>query len=143
MSNNADVATLTYEQALTELDAIIARLEGGAVELDEAIACYERGSLLAQRCAELLDRTEAAVTKLVIGGSGRVEERPFDEAPAPASPSAGEGGSPGSPRVPPSAPLRATPVPAREPSSGLFPGLDPSLPRSSPKERIDPDDIPF
>ena len=45
--SNEDVAAMSYEQALAELDQLIARLEGGAVQLDEAIACYERGSRLA------------------------------------------------------------------------------------------------
>src|SRR5258708_8897722 len=90
MSTDGDIAALTYEQALAELDTLIQRLEGGAVNLDEAIACYERASRLAQRCAELLDRTEQKITQLVVGPS-RAQERAFPpEArppPPPAAPS--------------------------------------------------------
>jgi exodeoxyribonuclease VII small subunit len=72
-----DVAELSYERALAELDQIIERLERGAVPLDEAIAAYERGARLAQHCADLLDRTEQKVSQLVVGGGGRVSEKPF------------------------------------------------------------------
>ncbi len=72
-----DIAGLSYERALAELDQIIERLERGAVPLDEAIAAYERGARLAQRCSDLLDRTEQKVSQLVVGGGGRVSEKPF------------------------------------------------------------------
>ena len=145
-----DIATMTYEQALAELDSLISRLEAGTVELDEAIKCYERGSRLAQRCGELLDHTEAAVTQLVVGGGGTVQERPLEAdvaEPAPAAAAAPR--SPGGPRPlappPPGSPARARvagdaapPAPA---APGLFPGLD-AAERPRPVD-IDPDDIPF
>lgn len=144
-----DIATMTYEQALTELDGLIGRLEAGTVELDEAIKCYERGSRLAQRCGELLDRTEAAVTQLVVGGGGSIQERPLEaevaEPPAPArsAPRAPAGPRPVAP-PPPGSPARArVPEPAAPPAPppGLFPGLDAAeRPRGA---EIDPDDIPF
>jgi exodeoxyribonuclease VII small subunit len=150
-----DVATLSFEAALAELDALITRLEGGSVDLEEAIACYERGAQLAQRCAELLDRTEAKVMQLVVGAGGAQEERPFtpgaDVAPAPAAatPRAPKpaGGRPSVP-PPPSAPVRARPVEA----SDLFRGLEPSPAKPRPGEAVregegesgfELDDIPF
>ena len=73
-----DVETLSYEMALEELDQIIERLERGAVPLDAAIAAYERGALLAGRCAALLDRTEQKISQLVVGAGGRIAERPLE-----------------------------------------------------------------
>lgn len=73
-----DVETLSYERALEELDQIIERLERGAVPLDDAIAAYERGALLAGRCAALLDRTEQKISQLVVGAGGRIAERPLE-----------------------------------------------------------------
>ncbi|MFN2568070.1 MAG: exodeoxyribonuclease VII small subunit [Candidatus Dormibacteria bacterium] len=108
-----DLGGLSYERALAELDTVISKLEKGDVDLDEAIACYERGSRLAQHCAALLDRTEQKVTQLVVGGSGRVIEKPIDGASPP-------------PDVPPQ-PARARAV-------------QPERQRPLP---IDPDDIPF
>src|SRR5258708_34532765 len=99
MSTDGDIAALTYEQALAELDTRIQRLEGGAVNLDEAIACYKRASRLAQRCAELLDRTEQKITQLVVGPSG-AQERAFSPETVPTgapAPSGTAGAGPGSP----------------------------------------------
>jgi len=61
------VTELTYEQAFAELEAIVATLENEERTLDEAIAQYERGQALAQRCADLLDKAELKV-QLLSGG---------------------------------------------------------------------------
>ncbi|MEO8897641.1 MAG: exodeoxyribonuclease VII small subunit [Candidatus Dormibacter sp.] len=121
-----DLTTLSYEAALGELDAIIARLERGDVDLEAAITAYERGAALTRHCAELLDRTEQKITQLVVGAAGEVE-RPFQppaqrtETPAAA----------------------AAPVPrGRSAEQRLF-GDEPT-PASSPRgAAVDPDDIPF
>jgi exodeoxyribonuclease VII small subunit len=133
-----DIAAMRYEQALAELDALIGRLEGGTVDLDEAIACYERGSRLAQRCAELLDLTEQRVMQLVVGHGPTNPERPFvgeQAAPAPAPA--------GSPPAAPSQPPRARPA-GPPPAGGLLPGLSPPPGRPARGEpEFDLDDIPF
>lgn len=81
-----DVAGLTYEQALAQLDLLIAQLEKGDIPLDEAITAYERGSRLAAYCAELLERTEQRVSQLVVGGDGTLRERPLEPIPAASPP---------------------------------------------------------
>jgi len=82
MPSDADVSSLSYEEALAQLEGLITRLERGDVDLDEAVAFYQRGSALAQRCATLLDRTEATVMQLVVGAGGVEEERPLSTLPA-------------------------------------------------------------
>lgn len=52
---NADVATLSYEQARDELVSVVARLEAGAESLEESLSLWERGEALAARCQEWLD----------------------------------------------------------------------------------------
>src|SRR5260221_13161224 len=110
MSTDGDVAALTYEQALAELDTLIQRLEGGAVNLDEAIAAYERASRLAQHCADLLDRTEQKITQLVVGPAGP-QERAFSPDAVPAVAPAPSGAAAQPPHFsappPPSPPARA------------------------------------
>ena len=58
------VEELTYEQAFSELETIVAALEGDDQPLDEALALYERGQALAHFCADLLDKAELKVTEL-------------------------------------------------------------------------------
>ena len=55
---------LTYEQAFAELETVVAALEGEQRPLDEAIALYERGQILAKHCAELLEKAELHVRQL-------------------------------------------------------------------------------
>jgi exodeoxyribonuclease VII small subunit len=77
------ITTLTYEAALAELDTLITKLEGGSIALEEAIGTYERGVVLAQYCAELLERTEQRVNQLVVSASGAIGERPLEAAGTP------------------------------------------------------------
>jgi exodeoxyribonuclease VII small subunit len=163
MSTDGDVAALTYEQALAELDTLIQRLEGGAVNLDEAIQAYERASRLAQHCADLLDRTEQKITQLVVGPTGP-QERAFspDVVPtgqpgpsgAAAEPGGVAGGESPAPRggaampppsvpPPPTAPVRARAVRPAEPTAPALPGLEPPRRGRERELDIDPDDIPF
>jgi exodeoxyribonuclease VII small subunit len=58
------VEKLTYEQALVELEDIVARLEAGQAPLEEEMSLFERGQVLAQQCASLLDKAELKVEQL-------------------------------------------------------------------------------
>jgi exodeoxyribonuclease VII small subunit len=78
-----DITGLTYEAALAELDTLITKLEGGSIALEEAIGAFERGTLLAQHCAALLERTEQRVNQLVVGADGGIGERPLEAAGSP------------------------------------------------------------
>jgi exodeoxyribonuclease VII small subunit len=68
--NFADIAGLSFERALKELEAIVGRLERGDVDLEESIAIYERGEALRDHCDRLLKAAEAKVEKLTIGADG-------------------------------------------------------------------------
>jgi len=58
------VEELTYEQALAELESIVAALESGDHALESALAYYERGQALARYCARLLEQAELKVQSL-------------------------------------------------------------------------------
>jgi exodeoxyribonuclease VII small subunit len=62
---------LSYEAAFTELETIVAALEGESRPLDESISLYERGQALAKHCAALLEKAELKVRQL--SGDGLVE----------------------------------------------------------------------
>jgi len=75
----ADVAELTFEKALAELETIVARLERGDVALEDSIAAYERGEALKAHCAKLLSIAEARVEKIRLSADGRpVGTEPLD-----------------------------------------------------------------
>ncbi|MEI7814529.1 MAG: exodeoxyribonuclease VII small subunit [Coriobacteriia bacterium] len=77
--------TLTFGSALTELDQIVAALEGGQLELEDSLGRYERGvSLLRALQAKLAD-AQQKVTMLIgeLESEGVAGETPA--APATAS----------------------------------------------------------
>jgi exodeoxyribonuclease VII small subunit len=68
---NDDIASLSFEKALAELEAIVRRLEEGKVDLDESIAIYERGEALKAHCDTLLKKAEARIEKISLGPDGK------------------------------------------------------------------------
>ena len=58
------VAELSYEQAFTELESIVALLESEQQTLEETMRLFESGQLLAQFCGALLDNAELKVRDL-------------------------------------------------------------------------------
>ena len=68
----APIEALTFDAALAELQDTVRRLEEGGLPLEEAIALYERGVALHERCAQLLGDAELRVQRLVERGGGQV-----------------------------------------------------------------------
>jgi exodeoxyribonuclease VII small subunit len=63
-TNLPSVKDLSYEQALAELETIVASLESSKLPLDETMSLYERGQALTKHCVELLDKAELRVKQL-------------------------------------------------------------------------------
>ena len=62
----ATAKSLSFEDALAELEATVRQLEEGNLPLTEAIALYERGMGLAQQCSDLLDAAQLQVEQLTL-----------------------------------------------------------------------------
>ncbi len=60
----------SFEGAMQRLEEIVERMEGEALELDEALALYEEGVRLLRATQAMLDRTEARVHELLADGDG-------------------------------------------------------------------------
>jgi exodeoxyribonuclease VII small subunit len=73
-----DIAALTFEQALQQLEQIVQRLEKGQVDLEDSIEIYERGSKLKAHCEAKLKDAEARIEKIVITPAGPAAQ-PFDK----------------------------------------------------------------
>jgi exodeoxyribonuclease VII small subunit len=71
-----EIAGMTFEDALAELEQIVRRLEAGQVKLDEAIQSYERGALLKQHCERKLNEAQQRVDRIVIGPDGAIAAEP-------------------------------------------------------------------
>ena len=80
MSKESAIENLNYEDSLKELEEIVERLENGQGSLEDAIAAYERGSMLKKHCQAKLDEARLKVEKIKLpqdeGGAKVID---FDE----------------------------------------------------------------
>ena len=77
MSNNQiAIETMSFEQAYTELETTVQKLEAGNLPLEEALSLYQRGMALAAYCNLQLDKAELRIKTLAPSG----ELVNFDEA---------------------------------------------------------------
>jgi exodeoxyribonuclease VII small subunit len=68
----------TFEEALSQLEALVARLEAGDLPLEEALRAFEEGVRLTRLCAERLEDAERRVHLLTRTAEGTEQEVPFD-----------------------------------------------------------------
>jgi len=67
----------TFEEALGQLETVVARLEGGDLPLEEALRAFEEGIRLARTCAARLEDAERRVRLLTRAPDGTEAEVPF------------------------------------------------------------------
>jgi exodeoxyribonuclease VII small subunit len=65
-----ELTSLTFEQALTELERIVAQMERGDVALEDSIALYQRGAALKAHCEAKLKDAQLKVEQIVLGPDG-------------------------------------------------------------------------
>lgn len=65
------IEDLAFEDALKELEGIVARLESGDEPLDASITLYERGNALRRHCAARLDAAQARIDSIRLDSEGR------------------------------------------------------------------------
>lgn len=68
-----DVAAMSFEAAMAELEAIVQDLEGGQVDLDASIALYSRGAVLKRHCEAKLNAASEQVEKIVADDAGQAQ----------------------------------------------------------------------
>jgi exodeoxyribonuclease VII small subunit len=73
-----EIAALSFEDALNELEGIVQKLERGQVKLDDAISSYERGAQLKKHCEQKLAEAKMKVEKIVFAADGSVGTQPAD-----------------------------------------------------------------
>ncbi len=56
--------SLTYEAALQELEALVAKVESGQLPLDDLLAGYQRGAVLLKLCRDKLQSVEQQIKVL-------------------------------------------------------------------------------
>lgn len=62
--NDSRVDELSFEEAMQQLEALVAELERDDVGLENSLRCYEQGVSLARMCLDRLERAELRVKEL-------------------------------------------------------------------------------
>ena len=65
------IETLSFEEAMRELEATVGKLEHGEATLEESIALYERGAALRAHCDKVLRAAEERVEMITLAASGQ------------------------------------------------------------------------
>lgn len=70
MNEKNDIAAMSFEQAMRELENVVGKLERGDAELEQAIALYERGQKLRDHCDAKLKAAELKIEKITRDDKG-------------------------------------------------------------------------
>ncbi len=73
-----DTDSLSFEQAMAELENIVRKLETGTADLESTITDYERGMKLKQVCDDKLAQAKLKVEAIVKKADGSTETKAFD-----------------------------------------------------------------
>ena len=73
----ADIAALSFEEALAELEKLVKQLEDGKAKIDDAVTAYERGALLKRHCETKLREAQAKIEQIAVGADGSMTTKPF------------------------------------------------------------------
>ena len=76
---STDIAPLSFEAAMKELEAIVRALESGNSDLDKAIADYQRGNALKEHCLAKLNEAKLKVEQIQMKADGSIVTTPFAE----------------------------------------------------------------
>lgn len=69
-----------FEQALDELERLVAQMEGGELSLEESLSSFERGIGLFRQCQQSLERAELRV-RLLLDPDAPESPEPFEPRP--------------------------------------------------------------
>ena len=72
----ADIAKLSFEEALKALETIVSQLDSGSVSLEQSIEIYSRGTLLKRHCDAKLRAAKERIDKIVVGPDGAIGTEP-------------------------------------------------------------------
>lgn len=68
---SSNIAAMSFEEAVAELECIVEQLERGDVALDKSIEIYERGEALKAHCEKLLSAAEKRIEKIRLDRQGQ------------------------------------------------------------------------
>lgn len=69
-----DIRSLSFEEARSQLEELVGRMESGNMPLEQLINAYERGAFLSAHCRTLLEGLQRRVEVIVNGSDPDAQE---------------------------------------------------------------------
>jgi exodeoxyribonuclease VII small subunit len=73
-----DIESMSFEQAMSELEQIVRSLESGEITLEHSIVNYTRGNALRLHCQKILDSAKLQVERIIKLENGDIKTEPFE-----------------------------------------------------------------
>ncbi len=74
-----DNGELSFEDALSRLEAIVRELEAGRIKLDDAVKAYEQAVYLKNFCEKKLQEAKLKIEKIIVSPDGALSLTPLDK----------------------------------------------------------------
>lgn len=68
----------TFEEAISELEEIVEKLEKGELTLEESMTYFEQGIKLSKYCSKMLDEAEKKISVLIEEENGKINEEQLE-----------------------------------------------------------------
>ncbi len=78
MKKEIDLSSLSFEDALARLEAIVRELESGKTKLDDAVEVYETATMLKKFCEDKLKNAQLKIEKINLSSTGEITTSPLD-----------------------------------------------------------------
>lgn len=75
------IEDIKFEDALSRLESIVEKLEGGELSLEESLTAFEEGIRLSRICSKRLEEAERKIEILTKGEDGQLQVEDFDSKP--------------------------------------------------------------
>jgi exodeoxyribonuclease VII small subunit len=74
-----NIDSMSFEEALKELESVVKKLELGNESLTNVIELYQYGASLKSHCEQTLKKARASVEKITSFENGEIKTAPLDE----------------------------------------------------------------
>jgi len=82
MSDNKNVKNgienLSFEESLKALEEIVEELDSGTIDLDKAVAAYEKGAQLKLHCEKKLKEAKLRIEKIEVSSNDEFSKKNID-----------------------------------------------------------------
>lgn len=73
-----DIESLSFEEAINELEHIVSQLEQNTLTLEQAMELYKRGVMLSHHCNRKIEKAQGDIRILTMDLNGEFQEMPFE-----------------------------------------------------------------